>query len=196
MDRPPSFAERGRAQLRDEVLRAMYEAVVAGNYATTSMAAIAARVGISRQTLYHEFKSREGLVAALVQQENAAILAEVEATLELYPGDLPGGVAAAIETVLRRAADDPLTKALLGGDPNLLPVFTTQAEPLLEHSRVALTSYALTHYPDIGREDAAALTDAVVRLAHSHIVLPHDPPDQVAARIARLVARFVQGGHA
>ncbi|HEV7208601.1 MAG TPA: TetR family transcriptional regulator [Mycobacteriales bacterium] len=196
MVRPASFAERGRVQLRGELLQAMYEVVVAGNYATTSMAAIAARVGVSRQTLYNEFKSREGLVAALVHQENTAILAEVAATLERHPGDLSGGVAAAIETVLRRAADDPLTKALLGGDPGLLPVFTTEAEPLLEHSRTALTAYALTHYPALDAEDAAALTDAVVRLAHSHIVVPHDPPDQVAARIARLVARFIQGGHA
>lgn len=189
-----SFAERHRARLRAEVLEAMYQAVMAGSYSSTSMAELAARVGVSRQTLYNEFGSREGLVAALAQRENDAILSEVVSTLDRYPDNLAGGVAAAVEAVLNRAADDPLTKALLGGDPDLLPVFTTRAEPLLEQARAAITAYARGHYPELADEDVAALTDTVVRLAHSHVVLPHDPPQHVAARIARLVERFVLGG--
>jgi hypothetical protein len=35
------------------------------------------------------------------------------------------------------------------------------------------------------------LADAVVRLTMSHVVLPMDPPATVAARLARLVARYL-----
>lgn len=192
-----SYAARSRAsqhaELRTELLDAAYAAIVAGTLSTTSMAAVAARVGVSRQTLYNEFGSRDRLVEALVARENAAILAEVTDTLLHYAGDLSAGVAAAVERVLTRAADDPLTKALLGGDPRLLPVFTTHAEPLLQHARAALTDYALTHIPSLDPEDAAVLVDAVVRLAHSHVVSPREPPDQVARRLSRLVDRFLGG---
>jgi hypothetical protein len=37
----------------------------------------------------------------------------------------------------------------------------------------------------------AELADAVVRLTMSHVVLPTEPPEIVAGRLARLVARYL-----
>lgn len=194
----PTFAEQARAdlreRLREQVMDVMYDAITQGRYPTTSMATIARAVGVSRQTLYNEFGSREGLVGALAARENQVLLGLVAQTLDEHPGDLPAGAAAAVELVLARAADDPLHKALFGGEPELMPVLPTLDRPVLEHSKQVLAAYVRQHYPQIDPEDVAALTDAVVRLAHSHVVLPHDPAEMVAARISRLVDRFIQGG--
>jgi AcrR family transcriptional regulator len=156
------------------------------------MAAVAARVGVSRQTLYHEFGTRDGLLAALVARENDAILREVTVALERHPHDLPAAAAAGVLAVLQRSADDPFAKALLGGG-DLLPLFTTRAKPLLQRSNEALLGYAQEHYPEVDPADLRVLVDVVVGLAHSHLVLARDPPQQVAAQISRLVARFLHG---
>lgn len=184
-----TFAEQSRAYFRSATLSALLEAVVSGS--STSMSSVAARVGVSRQTLYNEFGSRDALFVALVARENEAILAVVTEALERHPHDLPGGIAEGLELLLIRCGVDPLTKALLGGDPDLLPLYTTHAEPLLEYSAAAMRSYARTRFPEIDARDLDLLVEVVVRLAHSHIVVPGEPPVIVAARVARLVARFV-----
>jgi AcrR family transcriptional regulator len=183
-----TFVEQTRVRLRTTTLDALLAAVTSG--ASTSMSAIAAAVGVSRQTIYHEFGSRDGLFVALVARENDTILALVTDALERHPGNLPAGVAESVEALLTRSARDALTKALLGGDPDLLPLYTTRAEPLLEHSGTALRAYGRARFPEIDPDELDLLVGVVVRLAHSHIVVPHDPPEVVAAQIARLVARL------
>jgi AcrR family transcriptional regulator len=189
--RGPSFAKQSRVQLRSATLNAMLGAITSGS--STSMSSVAARVGVSRQTLYNEFGSRDALLAALIAREDEAIVAEVAQALQRHPHDLPGGVAETVELLLGRCAEHPLTKALLGGDPDLLPRYPTRAEPLLERSAAAMRSYARARFPGIAAPDVALLIEVVVRLVHSHIVVPRESPAVVAARVARLVERFIPG---
>jgi hypothetical protein len=94
---------------------------------------------------------------------------------------------------LSTAADDPLKKAILtgAGSEDLLPLMTTRAEPVLFEARRRIIAHLLRQWPQLDAAEVTELTDAVVRLTLSHIVLPVDPPEIVAARLARLVARYL-----
>jgi len=55
------YAEASRALLRDSVLDAMRELLLSRDWSAITLADVARAAGISRQTIYNEFGSRQGL---------------------------------------------------------------------------------------------------------------------------------------
>jgi AcrR family transcriptional regulator len=155
---------------------------------------IADAVGVSRQTVYNEFGDKWSLCQALLIRDNERYLDGVDAALA-GQDDLHEAVAAAVRYILESAADDPLKKAVLTGtgSEDLLPLFTTQAEPLFFAARTRIVEHAVRHWPEIDPDVAAEIADAAVRLTHSHTMLPAQPPEHVARLVARIVTRFLAG---
>lgn len=177
---------------REALLATARHVVVAGEWERMPLAELASRAGVSRQTLYKEFGSKDGLALALSAHETAIYLAELETVLEEHPDDPVAGTRAAVAHTLRTGADDPLLKAILSssrGASELLPLFTTRAEPLFEASRKMLTSYLTGHWPHLTTRDVALVADSVIRLTISHLVLPLAPIDRIADDLATLVER-------
>ncbi|MFJ3901006.1 TetR/AcrR family transcriptional regulator [Streptomyces sp. NPDC090025] len=83
-------------------------------WSAVRMVDVAARARVSRQTLYNEFGSKEGLARALVRREADHYLRGVEAALA-RPGPPAHRLAAAAEWTVAAAAARPLTRALLTG---------------------------------------------------------------------------------
>ena len=177
---------------RDALLDAARRVVVAGEWERMPLAELAGRAGVSRQTLYNEFGSKDGLAQALSAQETEFFLAGIADVLESFPDDPVAGTRAAVEYTLRTGADDPLLKAILSsarGPSELLPLLTTRAEPLLESSRKLLTGYLTGHWPHLTTRDVSLVAESVIRLTVSHLVLPLAPIERTADDLATLVAR-------
>ncbi|MFW6693821.1 TetR family transcriptional regulator [Streptomyces sp. MAR4 CNX-425] len=82
------------------------------------MVDVAAAAGVSRQTLYNEFGSKEGLAQALVRREIDGYLAGVERTLSgtrRTGADAGGRLLALVAWTLRAARGNPLVRAALTG---------------------------------------------------------------------------------
>jgi len=97
------------------------------------MVDVAAAAGVSRQTLYNEFGSKDGLARALVRREADAYLAGVERALT-GPADPSAGarerLTAAAEWTASAARDSVLVRALLTGSwSERLPSPTLSAVP-------------------------------------------------------------------
>lgn len=63
-----SLRARRRQMLRDEILDASQSLIAERGYASMSMDELAARVGISKPTLYSQFSTKEELVVAMATQ--------------------------------------------------------------------------------------------------------------------------------
>lgn len=178
---------------RDALLDVAADRVIALGWAQTRMADVARAAGVSRQTLYNEFGSKEGLAAALTLREAERFLAGTEAALEVAHPDRPAAaVAAAVAYTLREAGANPLLKAVLTDDgAGLLPFLTTRAQPVLVAARASFLGYFQTHWPATTPEELVPAADTVVRLAISYLVLPPDDPDQTAEQVAARVATVV-----
>lgn len=186
-----SIRSQARQQVRDALLDAAQEITVTSGWHRLRMGAVAAEVGVSRQTLHAEFGTRDSLGQALIMRETERFLTGVADCLQRHPGKLGTAVSEAVAYTLRRAAEDPLLRTVLtsarGGDDTLLPLLTTRSEPVLHAASAALREFADAHHPDLDPERVAAVVDNVVRLTVSHIVLPVDPPDVIAHRLGQLV---------
>jgi AcrR family transcriptional regulator len=182
------------ASARENLLATARDVVVAGDWERMPLAELAARAKVSRQTLYKEFGSKDGLAQALSAYETELFMVELATVIEAYPDDPVAGTRAAVEYTLRTGADDPLLKSILSsarGPSDLLPMFTTRAEPLFAAARQLLTSYLTGHWPHLSTRDVSLVADSAIRLTVSHLVLPLAPIDRTADDLATLVQRLL-----
>jgi AcrR family transcriptional regulator len=178
---------------RTALLDAAHAAVVGPGWAKVRMADVAAAAGVSRQTLYAEFGSKDGLAQALALREAARFVDGAESVLTGHEGTPAEAVAACTEWTLTQAADDPLIKAVLTdeGADGLLPLLTTRSEQLLGAVADRNVAYLSEHWPGLPADELAFVGDVLVRLTVSHIVSPAEPPAVTARRFAHLVDRLL-----
>ena len=190
---PERDGTRKRA-IREELLDAAAALLTERGYRSVRMQDVADAVGVSRQTVYNELGGKWGLAQALVLRHNDRYLDGVDEALNGHD-DLFSAVAAAAEFTLTAAADDPFQKAILTGtgSEDLLPLLTTQAEPVVFAARNRILEHAIRQWPELMGEALPEIVDTAVRLTISHVVLPTEPPDVVAGRIARVVIRYLGG---
>jgi AcrR family transcriptional regulator len=189
-----SYRGAVRQLLRDRLLDAGREQLTERTWSDVTMAEIAAAAGVSRQTLYNEFGTRDEFGQALVIREGVRFLEDVEQAIDAHADDPLVALTAALERFLAIANEDPLVRLLLADDgtAGLLPLLTTQSGPLLDWASRRLADTITAHWPGVERADLDMLADALVRLAISHVTAPRDPPARTAASITRLLAPSVQ----
>ena len=185
-----------RTPTRDLLLDAAADAVLAGEWARTRMADVARAAGVSRQTLYYEFGSKDGLAQALALREAERYVDGADAARAGHDASPADALRASVEYTLREAADNPLLKAVLTdsaveGGGGLLPYLTSRAEQLHEVATRRTAAQLLAQWPDLPVDDVRLAADVVTRLTLSHLVLPGGRPEQVADDVARLVARLL-----
>jgi AcrR family transcriptional regulator len=190
------YADTAKAQMRQTILDAAYDLVVARGWSAARMADIASAVGLSRQTLYNEFGSKDGLAREVVLRETRRFLDGITAVLDEHTEPQQAVEAAALFTI-EGASDNPLLKAILtstdedGPHQELLALLTTRSEPVLLTAQSVLVEHLRGEWPELDPDDVADAAEVAVRLVLSHLVLPTDPAEVVARRLGRVLSRFL-----
>ena len=173
---------------RDALLDAAYDAALAGDWEHVRMIDVARAAGVSRQTLYYEFGSKDGIAQALALREAARWMEGADAAIVGHDGSPSEAVAAGTVWTLEEAARNPLLKAVLTDDVGgLLPYLTTRGESLQKAAREHFAEHLQSHWPAIPQDRVLLTADVVTRLTFSHLVLPGGRPEEVARDIAVLV---------
>jgi AcrR family transcriptional regulator len=182
------------APTRELLLDAAYEAALGGDWERVRMADVASLAGVSRQTLYYEFGSKDGLAHALAVREAERWSDGALGAIEGHDGTPVEAVTAATVWTLEEAARNPLLKAVLTDDAGgLIPFLTTRSEQLQDVARSHMEQHFLAHWPDMDPERLHLVADTVVRLTFSHLLLPGGRPEQVAHDIAVIVSALLGG---
>lgn len=184
-----------RTRLRELALDATRQVVLEQGWAAVRMGAIAARIGISRQSLHAEFGTKDDLGNALVMRELEEFFGGVQARLAEHPRDLAGGISAAAAYIVTEARDNPLLERVLtrsaatGDDPSLLPLLTVRGEPLIDSAIAVVRDWVVGQWPAADPAEVRVMVESVVRLCQSHILTPTKTPTEVAADLALVAVR-------
>src|SRR5438105_8402911 len=101
----------------------------------TKMEDVARAAGVSRQTVYRYFPSKDHLILTLVLREEEKFLSGVRTAFSAT-ADLEDACYRSFLFCLRFAREHPLLDRLLASDPEtLLPYLTTRGGPVLARAR-------------------------------------------------------------
>jgi AcrR family transcriptional regulator len=183
--------------LRDRILDAGVDLICTEGWRRVTMAQLAQRAGISRQMVYKEIGARDKLAKAIIARHADRFLDGVIERLRAHRGDPVAGIGAAVDYVLRAAADDPLLKGVLsaahGGGQELLPLLTTNSEAMLQQSVQTLLTEATALYPGLPPGRLATLAEVVVRLTMSHLIRPFGPIEDGVRQVVWIVRNALSG---
>lgn len=162
-------AEDRRASRRQALLDAALDLLTAPDHRPVTMTAVCERAGLTERYFYESFKSRDALLAALLDTIGAEITQTINEALDATSGNAEDRARASIDSLV----------AYLGAHP--------------ERGRVVLVeAIALPHLRERRRELLLGFKDIVVARAHELFgdeALP-TPEDRIAAVI--FVGGFVE----
>lgn len=192
-------ADRGQApaqpsatpsSLPDAIVAAVDDLVRSRGWSATTMSDVAAAAGISRQTVYNEFGSRQSLVEAYVLREIETLIAGVETAVRDSQQDARGAMRAAFGLFLKLASDEPLVKVIVAGaEGGELIRLLTGLGRQMAIDRIGRLIVQV--WPQVGVADAELLAESMARLAISHALLPTADPEQTATAVTRMVGPFI-----
>jgi AcrR family transcriptional regulator len=190
----PSYAEEARALLGDRLLDAADELLADRDWASVTMADIARGAGVSRQTLYNEFGSRQEFAQAYVLREADRFLGAAEEAIAGHADDPEAGLTAAFTGFLAGAADNPLVRTIVAGDPGsgLLALVTTRGALVVGAVTVRLAACFVETWPQLHDREAHIAAECAARLAISHALLPTGPADRTGASAAALLGPYLE----
>ena len=178
--------------VRQQLLDAALETATVHGISKLSMGDVAKRAGLSRQTLYRHFPSKEVLVASVVAAETELLIEQVTAA-SLDEDDPRDALEAAFATALRVTREHPLLDRLIRTEPeSLLPLLTSDGGPVMSMVRSVVEQVIATQQPELDALTLRRLADIVTRLLVSYAVsAPDDPPEVVAHHVATFLIHGV-----
>lgn len=198
------YAEASRVLLRDSILDGMRDMLLARDWSSITLSDVAKAAGISRQTIYNEFGSRQGLAEGYALRLADRLVDAVDDAIKGNVGNVYAAFLEGFRAFFAESASDPLVISLLSGSakPDLLQIITTDSAPIITRCSARLTSTFMQGWVRCSEEDAGVLARAIVRLAMSYVSMPPGPADlgvppsegggDVARDLARLMTPFAE----
>lgn len=186
--------------LRDRLLDAAEAAFREEGWRRLTMAKIADRAGVSRQTVYNEFGGKQQMAEQLIMRELENFLTVVRERFDAEAEFVPA-VRSAVEGALATAERNPLLRSVLesdqNGDADLLP-FIVQSQWLIDRATAFLVDLVAGRFPELPlpAERLLVALESVVRLVISHVTRPSRSPQETADDLAFIVAAVLAGAQA
>ena len=185
--------------VRERLLVAAQTMIEAHGWSAVTMAGVAERAGVSRQTAYNELGTKHGLAEHLALRELQSFLAVARMRMEAEH-NLCDGIRAGCEGVLMQGEQSLLVRTIVGSsatdrDLDFLMILTTESGGIFE-TAVAVVEQSIDDlYPPagFGPGELTVVVEAVVRLLLSTLTRPSKPPAEAASDIAWLVGLVLEG---
>ena len=189
------YAEASRVLLRDSILDGMRELLLTRDWSSITLSDVARAAGISRQTIYNEFGSRQGLA-----QGYALRLAD--RLVDAVDGRDPAATSAISTRRSRRASGRSSPSphptrwssrcSPVVPNPTCCSSSPPTARPIITRCSERLTSTFMHSWVRASEEDAGVLARAIVRLCMSYVSMPPEADHDVARDLARLMTPFAE----
>ncbi|MFE7420843.1 TetR family transcriptional regulator [Rhodococcus sp. NPDC057529] len=183
--------------MRETTLDALRELLLERPWPTITMTDVAVAAGMSRQTIYKEFRSRRGLAEGYALRLTDSLVTVIESALYDNPDDVTTALRQGYATFFALSGADPLVRSLHQGQApeDLLRLITTDSDIIIRPAAERLAETLQRSWVNASPEDADILAHAIVRLALSFIANPPDDTATASANTARLFAPFLRLRH-
>lgn len=183
----PDRAPGPSAGTRVRILNAAFDRVSEVGLAALTLEDVASSAGVSRQTVYRHFGSREGLVEALILREERWFIDRVVAAADRHR-DVGEAIAAGVSAAIVAASEHSLLQRLLRTEPeSIVPLVVLGEGPVISAARPVVENLLATRLT-VPEQDIVAMADVCSRLLISYVL---DPGTEDAQATGRRIAKFV-----
>ncbi|MDV6267188.1 TetR/AcrR family transcriptional regulator [Rhodococcus globerulus] len=185
--------EASRLLLRGAVLDSMRELLTERDWSEVSLTVLAKHAGVSRQTLYNEFGSRQGLAQAYALRLADGFVDAVDDAVAANEGRGVDALMSGFGAFFASSAMDPLVRSLLTGEakPDLLRLITTDSAVIIDRASTRLSESFQRGWIQASAADAGILARAIARLGLSYISMPPESGASVAEDLGALLGPFI-----
>lgn len=184
-----AFASRAQTLLKAMAVDATVDLIRTVGWANIRMTDIAARIGISKPTLYKHFGSKDHLASVYLDREIDGMIEVAAAALNRYPDDPERALREGLRSVIESFSSNPVMRSVLADDDAsaaLLPLVTTHGQRLLTRAAAAFAPILENAIPGLDPADTRAYADTMVRILISHAVLPASSVDESVDLVLRV----------
>ena len=192
-------AQAALAPVRERLLDAAQAMIEDTGWSSVTMARVAERAGVSRQTVYNEFSNKHGLAEQLAMRELARFLDVVRERMAAET-TLVEGIRAACEGALLMGEQSLLVRTIVTSlpeeqDADFLQILTTESGEIVEAAVMIVKQSVIELYPPVPLTEAEleVAVEVVVRLVLSAITRPSKPAHEAAADIAWVIGLALKG---
>lgn len=162
--------------MRESILDAASDASATLDWAAVRIADVAETVGVSRQTIYNEFGTKDQLGAALFEREVTRFGDGMVEQIR-RADSFRDAVRAAFTWMLKEAGESALLNRILkaqqlGDRESLLPILTVHADIILRPLREQLAEVFLERWSGPTTAQSEQVAEMVVRLGLSQVLSP------------------------
>jgi len=179
--------------MRERILAAAVELTTQAGWARVTMPALAARVGVSRQTIYNEIGSRPRLAELMIMQQLQGFLSAVDRAFADHRPDAVAAIAAATKSVMELAGSHGLLRAIVGvehgANTELLPLLTSRGAGVQAAATQVLAAQLATC--ELGVTDVEPAAGVIVRLVLSNVTQPCGSDAQVVEQVRWVAGRLL-----
>jgi AcrR family transcriptional regulator len=188
-----SQKEASRLLLRGAVLDSMRELLTERDWSEVSLTVLAKHAGVSRQTLYNEFGSRQGLAQAYALRLADGFVDAVDDAVAANEGRSVDALMSGFGAFFASSAMDPLVHSLLTGEakPDLVRLITTDSAVIIDRASTRLSESFQRGWIQASAQDAGILARAIARLGLSYISMPPESGASVAEDLGALLGPFI-----
>jgi AcrR family transcriptional regulator len=177
----------------DRILDAAFRRIAELGLSRTTVEDVAREAGLTRQTIYRYFPSKDDLVRALIMREEERFLDGVRAAFAVAD-DLERALADGMNFCVRFAKENPVLDRLLQIDAETaLPYITIRGGSVVARARHVVAELIRRKSwvkPDL----VEPVADLLVRAFISYTLTPPDrPPDDVTRDLARIATAALTG---
>ena len=179
---PTDALQATASSVPERLLDAAVDVAADHGLARLSVGDVAKRAGLSRQTLYKHFASKDELVSQAVLREAGRIVEQVIAAAE-QTDDPVGSLEAAVAEALDQFRHHPLLDRLIATEPEaLLPMLIDGTGSVLGAIHLIGQQMIAESFPEVDPERATYGAELLSRMLISYAVRPSDLPSAVVAR--------------
>ncbi|NYJ00856.1 AcrR family transcriptional regulator [Nocardioides thalensis] len=185
-----------RRPSRARAFVALRELLIEQPWGEVTLEAVAKRAGVSRQTLYNDFGSRNGLAIAYTESMVDTYLDLVDEAMAAAP-DPATGIESMVRLLLDATASDPLVQRVQTGNAHhdLVRIVTSDSGPLLDRIAGRLRDGLLRRWPEIDPQRAEAGAVVMARFGLGLVTMPPPAGADLAPGIAAVLAPGLRPGN-
>ncbi|CAM3920282.1 TetR/AcrR family transcriptional regulator [Smaragdicoccus niigatensis] len=190
----PRYQDAAKTLMRNTILDALGQLVAEREWTRITLTDVAKLAGVSRQTVYAQFKSRSGLAMAYVLRFMSEVIADgVEKAITDHPGDPFNAFVDGFRSFFQSFDSDPVVKVLLHPErnPDLIPSITDSSTEWLGQAKERLSLSYQNSWAGATAQQADVLASAVVRVTFSYVLLPPENDRDHAVDLAAIFAPCV-----